>query len=269
MGNVPPITHRLSPITMNFKVVIPARFASTRLPGKPLLDIGGRPMVAHVVERALESGADEVWVATDHQGIADAVRDHGCQVCMTSPDHLSGTDRIAEVASLRGWGDETIVVNVQGDEPLIAPFLIRQVAQHLHDHAEAAIATACHGLHRRDDLFNPNVVKVVTDRNGYALYFSRAPIPYARDGFVASPDGFPKGLPAYRHIGIYAYRAAFLKIYNHLQPAAIEQFEALEQLRALWHGYRIGVAVVDAAPAAGVDTEEDLERVRSLVSLHP
>ncbi|MDD5241144.1 MAG: 3-deoxy-manno-octulosonate cytidylyltransferase [Sulfuricella sp.] len=259
---------------MNFKVVIPARFASTRLPGKPLLDIGGRPMVAHVVERALESGADEVWVATDHQGVADAVRGHGCQVCMTSPDHPSGTDRIAEVASLRGWGDETIVVNVQGDEPLIAPALIRQVAQQLHDHPLAAIATACHAIHDCTDLFNPNIVKVVTDREGYALYFSRAPIPYARDAWAsASPppphSSLPEGLPVYRHIGIYAYRSAFLKIYNRLEPAAIEQFEALEQLRALWHGYRIGVAVVAQAPVAGVDTQEDLERVRSLISLRP
>ncbi len=251
---------------MNFKVVIPARFASTRLPGKPLLDIGGRPMVVHVAERAAASGADEVWVATDHEGIADAVRAHGYQVCMTSPDHPSGTDRIAEVASRRGWDDDEIVVNVQGDEPLIAPGLIRQVAQHLHDRADAAIATACHGIHRRDDLFNPNVVKVVTDRNGYALYFSRAPIPYARDEFAASAEGFPVALPAYRHIGLYAYRTAFLKIYSRLQPAAIERFEALEQLRALWHGYRIGVAVVDEAPAAGVDTEADLQRVRRLLT---
>lgn len=251
---------------MKFKVVIPARFASTRLPGKPLLDIGGRPMVAHVAERAVESGADEVWVATDHEGIAAAVRAHGYRVCMTSPNHPSGTDRIAEVAGLRNWGDDEIVVNVQGDEPLIAPSLIREVAQQLHDRPSAAIATACHAIHDRADHFNPNVVKVVTDREGYALYFSRAPIPYARDAFAASPEGFPGELPAHRHIGIYAYRASFLKVYNRLQPAAIERFEALEQLRALWHGYRIGVAVVAQAPAAGVDTEEDLERVRRLVS---
>jgi 3-deoxy-manno-octulosonate cytidylyltransferase (CMP-KDO synthetase) len=227
-----------------------------------------------VVERALESGADEVWVATDHQGIADAVRDHGCQVCMTSPDHPSGTDRIAEVASQRGWSDETIVVNVQGDEPLIAPSLIRQVAQQLHDHPQTAIATACHAIHDCADLFNRNVVKVVTDREGHALYFSRAPIPYARDAWSHSSPltphpSLPDGLPAYRHIGIYAYRCAFLKIYNLLEPAAIERFEALEQLRALWHGYRIGVAVVAEAPVAGVDTEEDLERVRRLLFMNP
>ncbi len=260
-----------SPLTPHFKVVIPARFASTRLPGKPLLDIAGRPMVLHVVERALESGADEVWVATDHQGIADAVRAGGYQVCMTSPDHPSGTDRIAEVASQRGWGDDEIVVNVQGDEPLIEPSLIREVAQHLHDHPGAVISTACHAIQDCADLFNPNIVKVVTDREGQALYFSRAPIPWARDAWPTTSlltphPSLPEGLPAYRHIGIYAYRTSFLKIYHLLQPAAIEQFEALEQLRALWHGYRIVVAMVGQAPVAGVDTEEDLQRVRSILS---
>jgi len=249
---------------MNFKVVIPARYASTRLPGKPLLDIAGKPMVVHVVERAMESGAAEVWVATDHQDIAAAVRAHGYQACLTSPDHVSGTDRIAEVVAQRGWRDDEIVVNVQGDEPLIAPQLIQTVAAHLHDRAEAAIATACHAVHERETLFNPNVVKVVVDRLGYALYFSRAPIPYARDAFAAGE--FPAALPVYRHVGIYAYRAAFLKIYQSLAPAAIERFEALEQLRALWHGYKIGVAVTDGAPAAGVDTPEDLARVRLLLA---
>lgn len=251
---------------MNFKVVIPARFASTRLPGKPLLDIGGRPMVLHVVDRALESGAEEVWVATDHQGIADVVRAGGHQVCMTSADHPSGTDRIAEVASQRGWRDDEIVVNVQGDEPLIDPSLIREVAQHLHDHPGASISTACHAIHAVADLLNPNIVKAVVDHSGHAMYFSRAPIPWARDAFAILPENIPAGLPVYRHIGIYAYRASFLKIYNQLQPAAIEQFEALEQLRALWHGYRISVAIVESAPVAGVDTEEDLQRVRRVVN---
>ncbi len=248
----------------NFKVVIPARFASTRLPGKPLLDIAGKPMVVHVADRARESGAAEVWVATDHEGVAAAVRAAGYDVRMTSAEHASGTDRIAEVVRGNNWADEEIVVNVQGDEPLIAPQLIRDVARALHDHPQASIATACHPVHDRASMFNPNVVKVVLDHEGYALYFSRAPIPYARDAF-ASPDGFPADLPVYRHVGIYAYRAGFLKTYQRLTPAAIEQFEALEQLRALWHGYRISVSVTDEAPAAGVDTPEDLEIVRSLL----
>lgn len=251
---------------MNFKAVIPARYASTRLPGKPLADIAGKPMVVRVAERARESGAQEVWVATDHRGVAEAAAAHGFQVCLTDPEHVSGTDRIAEVAVRQGWADGEIVVNVQGDEPLIAPELIREVAQHLHDHPAAAISTAAHRLHDRAALFNPNVVKVALDREGYALYFSRAPIPYARDAF-AGGNGFPEGLPAYRHIGIYAYRASFLKIYSGLKPAEIEQFEALEQLRAMWHGYRISVALTENAPAAGVDTEEDLFAVRRLFGL--
>lgn len=256
-------------VFMNFKVVIPARYASTRLPGKPLADIAGKPMVVRVAEQAEQSGASEVWIATDHVGVADAVRAHGFNVCMTSPDHPSGTDRLAEVALQRGWGGEEIVVNVQGDEPLIAPELIGAVARHLHDHPAAAISTACHALRDHAEMFNPNVVKVVLDRDGYALYFSRAPIPWARDAWGgASPfvsrSSLPVDFPAFRHVGIYAYRAGFLKTYGSLSPAAIEQCEALEQLRALWHGYRISVALTEGIPAAGVDTMEDLERVRKL-----
>jgi 3-deoxy-manno-octulosonate cytidylyltransferase (CMP-KDO synthetase) len=256
-------------LTPHFVVVIPARYASTRLPGKPLADIAGKPMVVRVAEQAAQSGASEVWVATDHAGVADAVRAHGFNVCMTSPQHASGTDRLAEVALQRGWGDEEIVVNVQGDEPLIAPGLIGVVARHLRDHPAASISTACHALQDHAEMFNPNVVKVVLDRAGYALYFSRAPIPWARDAWAsASPPApwplLPEDFPAFRHVGIYAYRAGFLKTYGSLGPAAIEQYEALEQLRALWHGYRISVALTGAAPAAGVDTMEDLERVREL-----
>lgn len=255
-----------SPFTLHFKVVIPARYASTRLPGKPLADIGGKPMVVRVAERARQSGADEVWVATDHEGVARAVRAHGFNACLTSPDHASGTDRIAEVARQRGWGTEEVVVNVQGDEPLIAPELIGAVARHLHEHPLAAISTACHSLREYAEMFNPNVVKVVLDHAGYALYFSRAPIPYARDAWAnAAPPLLPDGFPAFRHIGIYAYRVGFLEVYGGLSAAAIEQHEALEQLRALWHGYRISVAQTDTAPAAGVDTPADLERVRALI----
>ena len=246
-----------------FKVVIPARYNSTRLPGKPLLDIAGKPMVVRVAEQALASGAEEVCVATDHATIAETVARHGFDVVMTRADHVSGTDRIAEVAALRGWQKQEIIVNVQGDEPLMPPPLIREVAQNLAAHAEAAIATACHPIHDRDSLFNPNIVKVVSDQRGYALYFSRAPIPYARDAFAAA-DELPAGCPAWRHIGLYAYRAAFLKTYGQLSPPAIETYEALEQLRALWHGYRISVAITQNAPAAGVDTAEDLERVREI-----
>lgn len=250
---------------LGFKVVIPARYASTRLPGKPLADIAGKPMVVRVAERALQSGADEVWVATDNESVATAVGDHGLNVCMTSPDHASGTDRIAEVAVQRGWGEDALVVNVQGDEPLIDPALIDAVAQHLHEHPLAAISTACHRIHEHAEMLNPNVVKVVLDRESHALYFSRAPIPYARDAFAAGE--FPLDLPVYRHVGIYAYRTGFLKTYGSLVPAAIEQFEALEQLRAMWHGYRISVAMISLPQAAGVDTAEDLERVRALFRL--
>jgi 3-deoxy-manno-octulosonate cytidylyltransferase (CMP-KDO synthetase) len=189
---------------------------------------------------------------------------------MTRADHSSGTDRIAEVVAQQGWTDDTIVVNVQGDEPLIPPALIRSVAQHLHDHPECAIATACHPIHDEASLRNPNIVKAVLDKNGNALYFSRAPIPYPRDAFAAttlSPgerELLPKNITVLRHIGIYAYRATFLRAFGQLEPAAIEQIEALEQLRALWHGYKIGVTITHDAPPSGVDTEADLLAARTL-----
>ena len=249
---------------MTFKVVIPARYASVRLPGKPLLDIGGKPMVVRVVEQALQSGADEVVVATDHEKIAAAVVQYGYQAVMTRTDHASGTDRISEVVELQGWGDQAIVVNVQGDEPLISPLLIKDVATDLAQHAEAAIATACHPLHDKSAIMNSSVVKVVLDKAGYALYFSRAPIPYARDAYDAGEDA-PDGLPVYKHVGIYAYRADFLKQYKRLAPAPIERFEMLEQLRAMWHGYKISVLVAEHSPAIGVDTKADLEYVRTVL----
>lgn len=249
---------------MNFKVVIPARYASVRLPGKSLIDIAGKPMVVWVAEQAAKSGADSVVVATDHSAIADATEQYGFNAVLTREDHVSGTDRIAEVVQQMGWEDETIVVNVQGDEPLIDPKLIQEVAQNLAEHPEAAIATACHLIHDKASMFNPNIVKVVMDIDGHALYFSRAPIPYARDAFQVNQE-IPQEMPVYRHIGIYAYRAAFLKAYTGLAPAAIEHFEALEQLRVLWHGYKISVAITQNAPAAGVDTDEDLAKVRALL----
>lgn len=249
---------------MTFKVVIPARYASVRLPGKPLLDIGGKPMVVRVIEQALQSGADEVVVATDHEKIATAVKAFGYKVAMTREDHASGTDRISEVVQLLGWSDRAIVVNVQGDEPLISPRLIKEVAADLAQHGDAAIATACHPLHDKASVMSSSIVKVVIDQAGYALYFSRAPIPYARDAYDAGLD-MPQGLPVYKHIGIYAYRASFLRQYKQLAPAPIERFEALEQLRALWHGYKISVMVAEHSPGIGVDTKADLEYVRAVL----
>jgi 3-deoxy-manno-octulosonate cytidylyltransferase (CMP-KDO synthetase) len=266
----------------DFHVVIPARHASTRLPGKPLLLIAGKPMVVRVAEQAAQSGAQQIWIATDHHAIANAVHEYGFKACLTKESHASGTDRIAEVVELQGWPDDTIVVNVQGDEPLIPPALIRSVAEHLNGHPECAIATACHPIHDETAMRNPNIVKTVLDKQGNALYFSRATIPYPRDAFnfSSSPEGrddcpsslrgevrrgaLPAGLPVLRHIGIYAYRASFLRAYGQLAPAAIEQFEALEQLRALYHGYKIGVVIAEQAPPSGVDTEQDLHVARKI-----
>jgi 3-deoxy-manno-octulosonate cytidylyltransferase (CMP-KDO synthetase) len=247
---------------MEFRVVIPARFASTRLPGKPLADIAGKPMVVRVAEAAERSGAAEVLIATDDARVAAAAQAHGKTVVMTRSDHPSGTDRLAEVASQRGWTDEVIVVNVQGDEPLLDPQLICDVAAALERDAEAVIATAAHPISSATEFFNPNVVKLVADARGRALYFSRAPIPWARDDFAADRETLPPNLGALRHIGLYAYRTGFLRCYQSLPPAACEQLESLEQLRALWHGFPIQVLLCDEAPMAGVDTPEDLERVR-------
>ncbi|CAG9931660.1 3-deoxy-manno-octulosonate cytidylyltransferase [Candidatus Nitrotoga arctica] len=246
-----------------FHVVIPARFASTRLPGKALLPIGGKPMVVRVAEQSAQSGAQQIWIATDHQSIIAAVHEYGFKACLTHAHHTSGTDRIAEVVEQLGWPDDTIVVNVQGDEPLMPPALISAVAQHLHDHPECAIATACHPIHDEEAMRNPNIVKVVLDKQSNALYFSRAQIPYPRDA-LTSGTSQPENLTVLRHIGIYAYRAGFLRAFRKLAPAAMEQIEALEQLRALWHGYKIGVTVSTDVPPSGVDTEQDLHAARKL-----
>lgn len=235
-----------------FAVLIPARHASTRFPGKPLADLAGKPMVVRVCERARDSGADAVCVATDDQRIADAVRAHGFEARMTRAEHPSGTDRIAEAAAALGLADAAIVVNVQGDEPLVPPALIARVAAALAADAGASVATACHPIHDAAEFANPNVVKVVLDAKGRALYFSRAGIPYPRDG------GAPAAL---RHVGLYAYRMAFLRRYAGLAPAPPERAEQLEQLRVLWHGERIAVVIEPGAIPPGVDTPADLEAV--------
>ena len=240
---------------MKFQVIIPARYASTRFAGKPLADLQGKPMVVHVCERAKKSGAAAVHVATDDERIAAAVRAHGYSALMTRADHPSGTDRLAEAAKKLRLKDSDIVVNVQGDEPLISPKLISQVARILAKNRAASVSTACHAIHDEASLASPNVVKVVLDREGYALYFSRSRIPFPR-------EGDPK---CYRHAGIYGYRVAFLKKYARLKPSPLEKSEALEQLRALWHGYRIAVAVSETEIPPGVDTPQDLEAVRRMV----
>ena len=246
-----------------FKAVIPARFASTRLPGKPLLDLGGKPMVVRVAERAALSGADEVWVATDHPEVLAAARQHGQPALLTRTDHPTGTDRLAEVVEQRGWDDDTIIVNVQGAEPLIDPELIAQTARQLAS-SGADIATVAHPIRDAADFFAPNIVKLVCQANGDALYFSRAPIPYARDHFALEGErhSLPAQFPAYRHIGLYAYRARFLRAYTRLPPAPQETFEALEQLRALWHGFRISVVISAHLPLPGVDTPEDARQMQ-------
>ncbi len=241
-------------MTTPFRVAIPARYASTRFPGKPLAPIAGRTMLEHVWRRACEAGAEEVVVATDDERIAAVADGFGAAVCMTRADHPSGTDRLAEVAQARGWSDDAIVVNLQGDEPLMPPIVLRQVAQDLATYPDAALATLAVPLAEEGERAEANIVKVVTDRVGYALYFSRAPIPYPRTS---------DGADAHRHLGIYAYRAGFLRRFSGLEPAPIERAEQLEQLRALWHGHRIHVAEAAAVPAAGVDDPGDVARVEA------
>ena len=249
-----------------FKIVIPARYGSSRLPGKPLLLIGGKPMIAHVCERALEAGASEVVVATDDERIGEAIAGLGVKAVMTRPDHNSGTERIAEVADILAWADSELIVNVQGDEPLMRPELIRRLAKVLAVQGEAEVATLAAPITERAEVFNPNAVKVVLDRNGHALYFSRAPIPWHRDSFAAEDDGLPEGFVYLRHIGIYAYTAGFLRRYVRWPASRLESIESLEQLRILWSGERIRVLPVERAPEAGVDTEADLHRVKNLLT---
>jgi 3-deoxy-manno-octulosonate cytidylyltransferase (CMP-KDO synthetase) len=249
-----------------FVVLIPARLASTRLPDKPLADICGIPMVVRVAQRAHLSGATRVVVAADDARIVDACRAHGVEVLLTRTDHVSGSDRLAEACALLGLGDDEIVVNVQGDEPLIDPSLIDAVAATLAGDSGASMSTAVHAIDAIEDFMNPNVVKAVLDARGHALYFSRAPIPWWRDGFASHGAGALPSPAPLRHIGIYGYRAGFVRRFPLLPPAPIESIEALEQLRAMWHGHRIAVHVSDHAPGPGVDTPEDLVRVRARIA---
>lgn len=249
-----------------FTVVIPARFASTRLPGKPLLDIGGVPMIQHVWRRAVESGAEKTIIATDDPRIASACGSFGARVEMTDSVHASGTERVAEVTDKLSFPDDTIVVNVQGDEPLIPSSLISQVAENLKTHAAAVdVATLCERVVEGESVFDPDVVKVVTDHRGLALYFSRAPIPWDREAFRQPRPNVDDTAAYFRHIGIYAYRAGYLRTYASLPPSPLEKIERLEQLRILYHGGRIHVAEALEDPGPGVDSPGDLERVRRLM----
>lgn len=247
-----------------FTAIVPARMDSTRFPGKALADIAGMPMVVHCAMRARDSGARRVVVATDHEEIAVAVRAAGVEVVLTRPDHETGTDRLAEAARLLRLPPQEVVVNVQGDEPLMAPDVIRSVAERLVADAACAMATACYPIYDRLHFESTTAVKVVLNQAGEALYFSRAPIPWPRDVFANPRAPWPVGLPAWHHVGLYAYRVSFLEDFTGLSRSPLESFEALEQLRALWHGYRIAVVTTDRAPAPGVDTPEDLEHVRAL-----
>lgn len=250
-----------------FKVMIPARYGSTRLPGKPLLEIAGRPLIQHVVERAWESAAEEVIVATDDQRIVDACAAFGAEAEMTAASHRSGTDRIAEVIERRGWADDTVVVNLQGDEPAMPSALVDQVAADLAGRAGAGMATLAHLIEDAQSLFDPHVVKVVTDSTGFALYFSRAPVPWHRDEFVGGRQALPSSVRFLRHIGLYAYRAGFIRRYVQWPPAPLELAESLEQLRVLWHGERIHVSVTDLDPGRGVDTSQDLANAEASLAV--
>lgn len=251
-----------------FTVIIPARLASSRLPEKALVDIAGKPMVVRVAERAKLSEAQRIVVATDHTAIAAACSEYGIEAVLTGKQHTSGTARLAEAALLLGMADSDIAVNVQGDEPLIDPALINRTAELLSS-SSAQMATAAHPIADLAEFLNPNCVKVVLDQRRNALYFSRAPIAWPRDAFAETQAVLPEGFAPLRHIGLYAYRVGFLHQYVGLPPSPLESIESLEQLRVLWHGGKIAVTVCDNAPAAGVDTAEDLQRVRDWFALHP
>ncbi len=251
---------------MSFTVIIPARLASTRLPNKPLADINGKPMIVRVAEQAKLADAGRVICAVDDESILEVCKKFGIEACLTRKDHVCGTDRLCEAATLCGIPDDEIIVNVQGDEPLIPPSVIREVANLLKTHKDCTMGTAAIPIDNAEEFFNPNVVKVVCDKNGKALTFSRAPIPWDRDTFAKDRSALPADLGALRHIGIYSYRCHFLKAYPQLPKSNLEAKESLEQLRALWNGYEIAVKVFEESIPPGVDTPEDLERVRTFLT---
>ncbi|ASP40007.1 3-deoxy-manno-octulosonate cytidylyltransferase [Bacterioplanes sanyensis] len=249
----------------DYKIVIPARYASSRLPGKPLIELAGKPMIQHVYERAQAAGASDIVVATDDERIASVATEFGAEVVMTREDHDNGTERIAEVAEIKGWQADDVIVNLQGDEPLIPRSLIEATAQGLLNHPQAGMSSLCTPIHSSRDAFDPNIVKVVLDQHQFALYFSRAPVPWDRDLYKEG-RGLTDKMPVLRHIGMYGYRVSFLQQYQLMEPCALEHTESLEQLRALWYGTRIHMTVIDQAPGHGVDTPEDAERVAQLLA---
>jgi len=256
---------------VNFKVIIPARYDSTRLPGKVLLPLAGKPLIEWVYQQAKKSESSEIIIATDSEKVNSVATGFGAQVCMTASSHTTGTDRLVEVVTKKGWQDDIVVINVQGDEPLIEPELINNLATSLYTNKDASIATLATPIKTGKDQFDPNIVKVVRDKQGFALYFSRAAIPWNRDGFTQVVDtnnretNNQKVSNVYRHIGIYAYRVGFLKKYSSMEKCELEELEALEQLRALYNGYKIVVDIVDEPPGHGVDTEDDLKKVEKIL----
>ena len=250
---------------MSFRIVIPARFASSRLPGKPLRDICGKPMIAHVIDRAKQSHAEEVIVATDSKEIVDAISDSDVRVCMTHENHQSGTERLSEVIEQLGFDDDQILINLQGDEPMMPPVCLNQVGQALEEDANLKMATLCTPLSDIEELFDPHAVKVVRDINDFAIYFSRAAVPWSRDCFNEAPREIPKGQEYQRHIGLYGYRAGFIRQYLEWESSDIEKTESLEQLRVLYYGEKIKVITAEIPPGPGVDTLDDLNNVCELL----
>jgi 3-deoxy-manno-octulosonate cytidylyltransferase (CMP-KDO synthetase) len=251
-----------------YKIVIPARYGSSRLPGKPLIELAGKPMVQHVYERALETGVKDIVIATDDKRIFEAAQGFGANVIMTRVDHENGTERIAEVAEKMGWQGGDVIVNLQGDEPLIPKSLIELTAKGLLENPEAGMSSLCTPITNAEDAFDPNAVKAVLDNKGFAMYFSRAPIPYDRDLYKNTQNEITKLAPVYRHIGMYGYRVSFLKQYSEMEMTALEQAECLEQLRALCYGVKIHMSVIEQAPGHGVDTPDDVKRVERQLSAY-